>query len=269
MLYNYHTHTKRCNHAKGEDRDFIEAAIAAGIKTLGFADHSPMDYGGDLIPDRDLGHRVPMSLAEDYCRSILELREEYRDRIEIHLGVEIENYPKYFDRTYDYLRSLGVEYFILGQHFTKNGNDEGVAFAAAATEDKQVMLDYVDAVVEMIESERCMYVCHPDVINYHGDEKFREKQLRRICEAAVKHNTPLEVNLLGIMAHRFYPSEDFWKIAGECGAKAIVGCDIHIPANFARVEEAYLKAEEFLKPLGVNVSRETYVDFEKTCKRLL
>ena len=36
MRYNLHTHTKRCNHAQGEDREYVEAAIKAGIKTLGF-----------------------------------------------------------------------------------------------------------------------------------------------------------------------------------------------------------------------------------------
>ena len=28
MLANYHTHTYRCNHARGEDREYIEHAIA-------------------------------------------------------------------------------------------------------------------------------------------------------------------------------------------------------------------------------------------------
>ena len=30
MLANYHTHTKRCQHAGGEDREYVEAAIQAG-----------------------------------------------------------------------------------------------------------------------------------------------------------------------------------------------------------------------------------------------
>ena len=41
MLYNYHTHTKRCNHAIGEDREYVENAIQGGLETLGFADHAP------------------------------------------------------------------------------------------------------------------------------------------------------------------------------------------------------------------------------------
>ena len=46
MRYNLHTHTKRCNHAQGEDREYVEAAIKAGIKTLGFSDHCPQFFPG-------------------------------------------------------------------------------------------------------------------------------------------------------------------------------------------------------------------------------
>ena len=37
MKYNLHTHSFRCNHAAGEDRDYVECAIKAGMKVLGFS----------------------------------------------------------------------------------------------------------------------------------------------------------------------------------------------------------------------------------------
>lgn len=36
LVTNYHTHTKRCGHAYGEDEDFVLSAIKYGIKELGF-----------------------------------------------------------------------------------------------------------------------------------------------------------------------------------------------------------------------------------------
>ena len=44
MLANYHTHTVRCKHAVGSEREYIEAAIANGFKILGFSDHTPWPY---------------------------------------------------------------------------------------------------------------------------------------------------------------------------------------------------------------------------------
>ena len=37
---NWHTHTKRCGHAKGTDEEYVLEAIAAGVKSLGFSDHA-------------------------------------------------------------------------------------------------------------------------------------------------------------------------------------------------------------------------------------
>lgn len=36
---NYHTHTKRCGHAEGEDEDYVLEALGSGITDLGFSDH--------------------------------------------------------------------------------------------------------------------------------------------------------------------------------------------------------------------------------------
>ena len=48
MFANYHTHTARCNHASGTEREYVEAAIKSGLKILGFADHTPYPFP---VPD--------------------------------------------------------------------------------------------------------------------------------------------------------------------------------------------------------------------------
>ena len=76
---NYHTHTKRCHHATGEDREYVEAAIAQGIEVLGFSDHIPVAIDTEVI------QRVRMTYGEvdGYFNSILKLKEEYKKDIEI------------------------------------------------------------------------------------------------------------------------------------------------------------------------------------------
>ena len=44
MIANYHTHTWRCNHAFGVEKQYIENAIEAGLRILGFADHTPYPF---------------------------------------------------------------------------------------------------------------------------------------------------------------------------------------------------------------------------------
>ncbi len=86
MTVNLHTHTFRCNHAAKQDRDYVERALAAGIKTLGFSDHTPMPFRGEYYSN----FRMRPELLSDYVASVLALREEYRGRIDIPLGLEVE-----------------------------------------------------------------------------------------------------------------------------------------------------------------------------------
>ena len=59
MTANYHTHTWRCNHASGTEREYIEKAIESGIRILGFSvpeySHIPllMDSEGRRLAKRD------------------------------------------------------------------------------------------------------------------------------------------------------------------------------------------------------------------------
>ena len=105
MIASYHTHTARCGHASGTDREYVQAAVARGVKILGFSDHIPMPF-----PD---GHesrfRVPLRLLDDHVQSILNLREEYKDEIDIRLGFEAEYYPDLFDDMLEMLAQFGQE----------------------------------------------------------------------------------------------------------------------------------------------------------------
>ena len=70
MFANYHTHTTRCRHAAGTDREYVEAAIKSGLTILGFADHTP-------LPDRAMCGMAPEELP-GYVASLAALRQEFQ-----------------------------------------------------------------------------------------------------------------------------------------------------------------------------------------------
>ena len=92
LPYNYHTHTARCNHADGTDREYVEAAIQAGVKELGFSDHAPY-----LFPNTNYYSAFRMKTDElfAYAESVRALQKEYADDIRILLGFELEYYPAF------------------------------------------------------------------------------------------------------------------------------------------------------------------------------
>lgn len=222
MDYNLHTHTTRCHHARGTDEEYIECAIKAGIKHLGFSDHLPFAF-----PDGyESAYRVDMSDGEKYVRDIQLLRKKYKKTIEISVGFEMEYYPAYFDKMLENARKFGAEYLILGQHFLGNEHPDGVGTRAPIRDD-HLLTEYVDSVILGIESGVFTYIAHPDIILFLGSEKHYHEEMTRLCVKAREHNIPLEINLSGIMYNQHYPDERFWKIAGKIGTPVTFGRDAH------------------------------------------
>ena len=221
---NYHTHTYRCGHAKGADRDYVENAVRAGFELLGFSDHAPMPF-----PD---GHESPfrMKLAETagYFESVARLREEYAGQIRILAGLEVEYYPAHFQRFLDFIGQFPVDYLILGQHFVWEEREGNGVFAE--TKDPGLLKGCYDCMLEGAATGSFLYIAHPDVLRYTGDETAYETLTRDFLTEVKKLGVPLELNRLGMADGRIYPREKFWQLAGDYGVPAYVGMDAHDPA---------------------------------------
>ena len=78
-LSNLHTHTDFCDGADSAEA-MVKRAVSMGYKSLGFSGHSYAPFD------------VPNCMTEqgtgEYVSEILRLREKYRDKIQIYLGVE-------------------------------------------------------------------------------------------------------------------------------------------------------------------------------------
>lgn len=246
MIYNYHTHTERCGHAHGSDEDFINCAIEAGIKYLGFSDHAPM-----IFPDGyENRYRVPMSEAKKYIDDIKVLREKYRNNIHISVGFEMEYYPMYFDKMLHIARNVGAEYLILGQHFILSEHPDGIG-AAGPTSDDKLLCRYVTEVIEAIQTGVFSYIAHPDLTAFTGDAEVYRKEITRLCLASRETDIPLELNLAGVRYNKFYPADDFWKIAGEVGTPVTIGYDAHLCDDFLNTKQLK-SASELIQKYRLN-----------------
>ncbi len=226
MTYNFHTHTPLCHHAVGDPRDYIEAAIRGGITEMGFSDHIPVRFPNGY----DSGYRVDVAAVDAYIASLRALRDEYAREITLHIGFEAEYYPRFFDGMLENAKAWGAEYLILGQHFVRNELPPDGFYIGNPHSDPVLLTAYVDEVIAAMHTGVFTYVAHPDIPQFRGDAAHYEHEMRRLCVAARETDTPLEINLLGIRDHRWYPCDRFWRIAGEEGASVVTGCDAHDPA---------------------------------------
>lgn len=224
---NYHTHTYRCNHAEGKDREYVEKAIENGIKILGFSDHSPMIYD---TPGYYGGFRMKPFEAYEYCRSITDLKEEYKNDIEIHLGFEAEYYPATHKKLMEMLRQFPIEYLLLGQHFVSS--EENEMPSGKPSDDIERMKKYFHNVLEGLMTGDFLYVAHPDLIDFTGDKEIFIEESYQFLTEVKKLDIPVEINRLGFSEKRNYPNDIFWLVAGQVGNKAIIGVDAHSPKHF-------------------------------------
>ena len=240
-------------HARGTEREYVEAAIKAGFDKIGFSDHSPWPFENGFVS----GMRMSADKLDDYAETILSLKEEYKDKIEIYLGLECEYFKKYIPWLCAMIEKYGLDYVILGHHFCTN--EIGGDYNGNITTPKGIE-KYTSEVLEAIDSGLFSYVAHPDIYmrGYPRFDAHCEKAAREIIQKAIETDTPLEYNLLGISHGKAdgkvgYPHPEFWKIAGEMGVTAVIGVDAHFPDAYLDINQ-FEEAKERLRSLGIKTA---------------
>ncbi len=247
MKVNLHTHTARCNHASGTDREYVLAAIEDGVDVLGFADHTPYTFDDGF----NTWYRMPLEETRSYFDSILALKKEFADKIDIKIGFETEYYEKYFERLIDFYQDFPIDFIIMGQHETKDAVVGTNVFAPI--EDPELLKEYVSTVISGINTGYYTYIAHPDAIKFTGDIDIYKTEMRKICEAAKKADIPLELNLQGLAMNRHYPRFDFWQIASDVGNTVVIGSDAHQTTRVFKQEEIDDMYKKFIIPLNLNI----------------
>ena len=250
---NYHTHTPRCKHASGTEKEYCEKAIENGFAVLGFTDHCAWPYENGFVST----FHMDVDQLEDYAASVNRVRNEFAGRLEVHLGLECEYYPAYINWMAEKKEELRLEYLILGNHF--DTTDNGGMYFGRCMEPGHLKR-YVKMCIEGLETGLFSYFAHPDLFlrSYSGfDENCRMASLD-LCQAAKSLRIPVEYNLLGFINCKNredgmlgYPCTQFWEVAAEVGVDAMIGVDAHSPGRFDE-QDSWNKAETFLKNLGIN-----------------
>ena len=263
IKHNYHTHTKRCGHAIGEDEEYVLAAIQAGVQTLGFSDHAAYN-------DPHPSERMNMEQVPGYFESILSLKEKYKDKIDLHLGMEVECFQSEWETLSKWRKE--TEYCILGQH---NLSFEGQSSYDLLNVDQlntyTVQLEYA------CKHGLCDYIAHPDVCLYSYprlDESVR-KIGEKIASISNTYHVPLELNCgSGVRygmkeyedGYRYaYPTRIFFEEFAKQNCTIIIGMDIHDPELFL-TDEYLNKALSVVEGLDVNIV-ENYPLIEEAEKR--
>lgn len=249
--FDLHTHHDRCGHARGKIRDYIEAAIENGLNMIGIADHSPYFSSEEDQPFPHIA--MGKSQFPEYINEVLKLKQEYRDKIEVLLGVEsdffpehVESYRSCYDRyPFDYI--IGSVHQVDGVNIFKKDRWDGL------TEQEKIRTKetYYDLIDQSARSGMFQILGHIDAMKgfYPSFSSIQtaavEHTLKVIgeCDIAIEINTSGKTKDVG----GWYPSDDILELARHYGVKVTFGSDAHDPE---RVGDEFEMVRDHLKKIG-------------------
>lgn len=217
----FHVHTRRCKHASDEeDFEYVEAALKLGASRIVFTDHSPFE--GDIF-----GNRMDYSELQEYVQSINSLKNQYRDRIEIMCGLELEYMPEFLDY-YKRLREMkGIDLLIVGQHFYAHSRG---SYSFADSDKTFEFQGQANAMAEAIETGLFDVIAHPDR-SFRACEIMGDKEIEAakwIIEAALaqKQKIPYFEKNIGSTRVKNQYKPEFWENL-PANIEVITGYDAH------------------------------------------
>ena len=224
---NYHTHTCFCD---GRDlaEDMVKEAINKGFSCLGFSGHMDADIHMDMGA---------------YTMEIRRLQEKYRGKLDILLGVELDN-------LYDPSCAKEAEYIIGSTHFLDV--DSEIPMSVDSTEGQMETLcrefyggdyyrlcrAYYELEAKVYDRLHCTFVGHFDLVTRFNDSmRFVDETDRRYLDPAleameylVSEGVPFEINCGAVNRGRkadFYPCGSLLKALRKFNGRILISSDAH------------------------------------------
>ena len=228
---NFHTHTVFCD-GKDTPEQMVLAAIDKGFTALGFSGHAyfVLDAAITMTPEQQ----------KPYCAEILRLREKYKDKIEIYLGIEQDSWSPPLAYKYDYVIAsvhnvlqdgvycpvdYSAELMLKNLELHFHGDHERFAEA------------YFAEAVRLFEKiPEGDVIGHIDLITKY-DEKLGIRRTPRYFEMAQtaierlsKYGKPFEINTGAIgrgLRTTPYPSPTLLSMIRKAGCGIVINSDCH------------------------------------------
>ena len=253
LLSTHHAHTVYVKGGQNTAAEMVQAALHAGFHSIGISEH-----GTQAV---DPIHGLREEDAPRYFAEVHALRDEYRGRIRVHLGVERDRLSSARREDYDYV--IGSAHYLVcdGEVYAIDGSPEalrecrarhfggsGAALAQACFRD---VAEYALAFrPDIIGHFDLIRVNNRDGALYDPDDPALLSAEKEALEAIFQSGAMLEVNTGG-MARGFldtpYPEPRLLKFWRELGGRVIVGSDSHAVST---IDYAFEQMPDYLRAAG-------------------
>ncbi len=229
---NLHTHST-FDDGQNTMEEMVQAAISAGLTSLGFSVHTPMPYEACWTIDR--------ARVGDYAAEARRLKQAYRGQIDVYCGAEWDLYSAEPARGFDY---------VIGSIHHIPAGGELCCVDNSAEETERILAAYApggaDAVAEayfrqyadLAKAEAVDIVGHFDLLTKFDEQRvFFDANTPRFHAAAlaamdllVAADKIFEINT-GAISRGYrsapYPSRTLLRALGERGGRLTISADAH------------------------------------------
>ncbi len=232
ILKDLHVHTNFSD-GKNTPEEVVECAIKKGIKTLGFADHSYTFF--------DESYCASKENIEKYIVEVLRLKEKYKNKIEILLGIEQDYFSKEPTDRFEYVIG-SVHYIKVGKEYIAlDNNAEDFSKSAEkyfGGDYYKFIAEYFKTLANVVEITNADIIGHFDLIakynqnNAYFDESDpRYISLYKECvDKLIKYGKPFEINT-GPISRGYrtvpYPNPQIYDYIKSKGGSFILSSDSH------------------------------------------
>ncbi len=238
-----HTHTYFCD-GDNSPEEMVLSAIEKGLDVIGILAHSfvKQDPEGSLLPAKE----------DEFIAEVNRLKEKYKDRIKVLVGVEMDMFSHVDTSKFDYV--IGSCHYV---------EKDGKLRAIDISED-----DFVNTVSELFDGDyesayqhyyaslsslknctNASIVGHVDLITKYNDgnkyfDTCSEKYVnsyKKAVEKLIEDGLVFEVNTGGMHKYKNepYPSKEICEYIKEKGGKLMLSSDAHKKEDIAYLFEKY------------------------------
>ncbi|NDV59176.1 histidinol-phosphatase [Bacteroides sp. 519] len=240
-LTNYHSHCSFCD-GRAPLEDFIKEAIRQNFTSYGISSHAPLPFPTHWTMEQE---DLPAYLEECF-----RLREQYKEQIELYVGLEIDYLNNDSNPSIARFTELPLDYRIGSVHLLYDKKDEIVDIDCSTNKYAQIVNDHFDGdikyivnlyyerLLRMIELGGFDIVGHADKMHYNAsvyhpgllDEAWYNSLMLHYFRTIASKGYMVEINTKAFLEKGvFFPNERYFTLLKELDIPVLVNSDAHFP----------------------------------------
>lgn len=251
-----HIHTPFCPHGtKDSLESYVEEALKHNLAEISFTEHMPFPVY--FLEDKDFQDEcaTPKEHMMDYFEAIKKIKEKYKDKIKINIGMEVDFIEGIEEETKKLLNEYGpnVEDGLLSVHFLKIGNKytdidglDGFKRAVDYYGSVEKVYDkYYETLIKAVKSDLGHYkpkrIGHPNLIRIFNKlypiEYKNYEVLETLAKEIKERDYEVDVNTAGLRkpyCGEVYVSGIFKELVNKYGIRKVYGSDSHTSSDVAK-----------------------------------